>query len=242
MIKKKVIRKKNIKKDSFILLGNHFKAVDTVKTIEMTIEIMQKLAKMLGITLKIMDYLEDTEEKYLTILMPFHSGKDIDKKESEFNIASSEEDIDDNMKDNFIFENTFKSLEKINLNDLENDKLIEMRNKTKKIMDNINAKINTNTKSNKRLSLFAESKGKDKILSNINNGNKIINNNIINNTIKNVNNVNININFNENININNNSNNRTISPLISNNNNKNISLNSFNEDNLSSLKNKPKNI
>ena len=208
----------------------------------MTIEIMQKLAKMLGITLKIMDYLEDTEEKYLTILMPFHSGKDIDKKESEINIDSSEEDIDDNMKDNFIFENTFKSLEKINLNDLENDKLIEMRNKTKKIMDNINAKINTNTKSNKRLSLFAESKGKDKILSNINNGNKIINNNIINNTIKNVNNVNININFNENININNNSNNRTISPLISNNNNKNISLNSFNEDNLSSLKNKPKNI
>ena len=240
--KKSYTQKRYKKKDSFILLGNHFKAVDTVKTIEMTIEIMQKLAKMLGITLKIMDYLEDTEEKYLTILMPFHLGKDIDKKESEINIDSSEEDIDDNMKDNFIFENTFKSLEKIDLNDLENDKLIEMRNKTKKIMDNINAKINTNTKSNKRLSLFAENKGKDKILSNINNGNKIINNNIINNTIKNVNNVNININFNENININNNSNNRTISPLISNNNNKNISLNSFNEDNLSSLKNNPNNI
>ena len=238
------------KKDSFILLGNHFKAANTVKTIEMTIEILQKLSKMLGITLKIMDYLEDTEEKYLTILMPFFIGKDL--KEKETYIDSSEGSLDESIKDNLLFENTIKTLEKIDLNNFENDKLVKMREKTKKIIDNINAKINVKKKSKKRLSLFAEGKDKDKLLSNINNAmdnninnnmnnNLNNNNNIINNNIENVN---INININKNININNNYNNSGISSFISNNNytdNKNPLIQFFHENNLTYPKHKTKN-
>ena len=70
-IKTGYTHKKFQKKDSFILLGNKFKALNTVKTTEMTIEIIYKLANNLGLNVKIMGYEEKIEEIYLTILMPY---------------------------------------------------------------------------------------------------------------------------------------------------------------------------
>ena len=55
----------------FILCDDKFKATKTVKTLEMTKEILFKLSEILGIKLKIMEYESLTEDKYLTIILPF---------------------------------------------------------------------------------------------------------------------------------------------------------------------------
>ena len=55
----------------FILCEDKFKATKTVKTSEMTKEILFKLSEVLGIKLKIMEYENIKEDKYLTIILPF---------------------------------------------------------------------------------------------------------------------------------------------------------------------------
>jgi CheY-like chemotaxis protein len=55
----------------FILCDDKFKATKSVKTLEMTKEILFKLSEILGIKLKIMEYESQTEDKYLTIIVPF---------------------------------------------------------------------------------------------------------------------------------------------------------------------------
>ena len=212
-IKTGYTHKKFQKKDSFILLGNKFKASNTVKTTEMAIEIINKLANILGLNVKIMDYEEQTEEKYLTILMPYYLGEDIHKKEHK---EENEENMD-SYDGNLLLEKTIKNLENIDMNNLKNEKLEEIRDKTNEIIENINAKIITNNsnngKSSKKVSFYVEDKditssNKDNIINNINNNN--------------INSVNINININKNYNINNNFNSSSISSMISNNNNSNI--------------------
>ena len=212
-----ITHKKFQKKDSFILLGNKYKASDTVKTTQMTVEILNKLSKILDINLKIMDYEEKTEEKYLTILIPFFIGKDIHNN-NEKNRKKSENSNNDSYEGNIIFEDTIKNLEKIAVNNLENEKLEKIRDKTNQIIENINAKIiTTNVNSNKitkKVSFARDNKDDDSSVKD-NNGNTINNN---------INSVNINININKNININNNYNSSSLSSYISNtNNNKNIS-------------------
>ena len=233
-IKTGYTHKKFQKKDSFILLGNKFKASNTVKTTEMTIEIINKLADILGLNVKIMDYEEQTEEKYLTILMPYYLGEDIHKKEHK---KENAENLD-SFEGNLLLEKTIKNLENIDMNDLKKENLEEIRDKTNEIIENINAKIITNNsnngKSSKKVSFFME----DKDITSTNKENNIINN--INNN--NINSVNINININKNININNNFNSSSISSLISNNNsnlnNKNLSRKSLKENFIPSPKNK----
>ena len=219
-IKTGYTHKKFQKKDSFLLIGNKFKASNTVKTIEMTIEIMHKLAQTLGLNVKIMDYEEQTEEKYLTILMPFYLGEDIHKKDK------NEENLD-SFDENLLLEKAIKNLENIDMDNIKNENLEEIRDKTNKIIENINAKIITNSSNNSKINKKVSFKNKD------------------NNINKNINRVNINININKNININNNFNSSSLSSLISNNNsninNKNISHKSLNDNYMLSPKLKSNN-
>ena len=55
----------------FILCDDKFKATKSVKTLEMTKEILFKLSEILGIKIKIMEYDNQNEDKYLTIILPF---------------------------------------------------------------------------------------------------------------------------------------------------------------------------
>ena len=212
------------KKDTFILLGNKFKASNTVKTTEMTIEILNKLAKMLDINLKIMNYVEDSEEKYLTILMPFYLGKNGKEiKNTEIDEYEHFEILDGNL----IFVNSINHLDNMEESNLDNGKMEDIKNTTNRIIENINTKIISNNNlhhSSKKVSFYKNDKDKTS------------SNNGINNNSNNINSVNINININKNININNNFNTSSISSIISN--NKNITYKSINDNYSKSPKNK----
>ena len=227
-IKTGYTHKKFQKKDSFILLGNKFKASNTVKTTEMTIEILNKLAKMLDINLKIMNYVEDSEEKYLTILMPFYLGKNGKEiKNTEIDEYEHFEILDGNL----IFVNSINHLDNMEESNLDNGKMEDIKNTTNRIIENINTKIISNNNlhhSSKKVSFYKNDK--DKTSSN---------NGINNNNSNNINSVNINININKNININNNFNTSSISSIISN--NKNITYKSINDNYSKSPKNKSSN-
>ena len=226
-IKTGYTHKKFQKKDSFILLGNKFKASHTVKTTEMTIEILNKLAKMLDINLKIMDYVEDSEEKYLTILMPFYLGKN--GKEIK-NTEKDEYEHFEILDGNLIFVNSINHLDNMEESNLDNGKMEDIKNTTNRIIENINAKIISNNNlhhSSKKVSFYKNDKDKTS------------SNNGINNNSNNINSVNINININKNININNNFNTSSISSIISN--NKNITYKSINDNYSKSPKNKSSN-
>ena len=143
--------------------------------------------------LKIMDYETKTEEKYLTILMPFIPGKDINDK----NENNSE---NDSLNRDILMDN------------INNEKLVNIRDTTNKIIENINAKIITsnsnNSKSSKKVSFYIDDKEEANSVNEDNNKINKMNNNI--------NSVNINININKNININNNFNSSSLSSFISN--------------------------
>ena len=68
--------KKNRKNNSSILCEDKFNATSTVKTPEMTQEILYKLSESLGIKLKITEYEDQKEDIYLTIIMPYFIDKD----------------------------------------------------------------------------------------------------------------------------------------------------------------------
>ena len=77
-------RFKKIRKDNSCLIGeDKFNATSTVKTSEMTQEILYKLSEILGIKLKIMDYEDQKEDIYLTIIMPFFIDEENDILDSE---------------------------------------------------------------------------------------------------------------------------------------------------------------
>ena len=241
-IKTGYTHKKFQKKDSFILLGNKFKASNTVKTTEMTIEILNKLAKILDINLKIMDYVEKSEEKYLTILMPFYLGKNVNMNSNDQEIKNYENDEDEHIEildENLIFVNSINHFNNTDESNLDNGKIEEIKNTTNKIIENINTKIINNNNlhhSSKKVSFQM-----NKDINSSNNCNTNNNNNI--------NSVNINININKNININNNFNTSSISSIISNNNkniyksiNENYSKSPINksEDNIKETNDKPR--
>jgi len=234
-IKTGYTHKKFQKKDTFILLGNKFKASNTVKTTEMTIEILNKLAKILDINLKIMDYVEPTEEKYLTILMPFYVGKEAKNNEEEIakihNMENYEYEHIEILDGNLIFVNSINHLDNTDESNNENAKIEDdIKNTTNKIIENINTKIINNN------NLHHSSK---KVSFQMNENELNSSNNCITNYKGNINSVNINININKNININNNFNTSSISSLISN--NKNITYKSLNENCAQSPKNKSTN-
>ena len=77
--------KKMRKNNSSIICEDKFNATSTVKTPEMTQEILYKLAGTLGIKLKIMEYEDIKEDIYLTIIMPYFIDEDNDLLDLEIN-------------------------------------------------------------------------------------------------------------------------------------------------------------
>ena len=63
--------KKSRKDNSCLIFEEKFKATSTVKTSQMTQEVLYKLSEKLGIKLKIMEYEDQKEDIYLTIILPF---------------------------------------------------------------------------------------------------------------------------------------------------------------------------
>ena len=63
--------KKNRKSTIFILCQDKFKATSTVKTSDMTVEILYKLSEVLGIKIKVMEPEDKNENIYLTIILPY---------------------------------------------------------------------------------------------------------------------------------------------------------------------------
>ena len=78
------------KNNSSIICEDKFNATSTVKTSEMTQEILYKLAGTLGIKLKIMEYEDIKEDIYLTIIMPYFIDEDNDLLDLEINELSEE--------------------------------------------------------------------------------------------------------------------------------------------------------
>jgi CheY-like chemotaxis protein len=77
--------KKKSKLNTCILCEDKFKATSTVKTPEMTQEILYKLSEILGIKIKFMEYEDKKEDKYLTIILPFVFDEDNDLLDSDIN-------------------------------------------------------------------------------------------------------------------------------------------------------------
>ena len=86
-------RLKKIRRDnSGLVFEDKFRATNTVKTSQMTKEVLYKLSELLGIKLKIMEYEEEKENIYLTIILPFFYDEDndlVDQDINEFPVESS---------------------------------------------------------------------------------------------------------------------------------------------------------
>ena len=67
--------RKSRKDNSCLIFEEKFKASSTVKTSQMTEEILHKLSEKLGIKLKIMEYEDQKEDIYLSIILPFFTDE-----------------------------------------------------------------------------------------------------------------------------------------------------------------------
>ena len=83
--------KKSRRSFSHVIGEDKFEATSTVKTQEMTQEILYKLSEILGIKLKIMEYEHQNEDIYLTIILPFSKDNDKDILNAEINKVSIQE-------------------------------------------------------------------------------------------------------------------------------------------------------
>ena len=95
--------KKSRKSFSNIIGEPSFEAASTVKTCEMTQEILYKLSEMLGIKLKIMEYDNQKEDIYLTIILPLFKENENSLINIELNKLNklSDEDLLKNEKKKF---------------------------------------------------------------------------------------------------------------------------------------------
>ena len=104
-------RNKKLRKSKlFLLCDDKFNATSTVKTSEMTQEILYKLSELLGIKLKIMEYEDQKEDIYLTIIMPFFidEGNDILDSDDELaldSLGKIPNILDQNNKEEILIEN-----------------------------------------------------------------------------------------------------------------------------------------
>ena len=141
--KRGYILKKSKKHSIFLLCEDKFKATNTVKTSEMTQEILYKLSELLGIKIKIMEYEDQKENIYLTIIMPFCFGEEIDFLDSDID-ELPEGTFSDipylTVGRNSLCENNNK---KSNIDDIEINKTSEKNIKTK---NNLNKNNNTERK------------------------------------------------------------------------------------------------
>ena len=95
--KKRGYRSKKSRRSFSCVIGeDKFEASSTVKTSEMTQEILYKLSELLGIKLKIMEYENQKEDIYLTIILPFFKENENENEKvsvnSEKNNLSEDED------------------------------------------------------------------------------------------------------------------------------------------------------
>ena len=141
--KRGYILKKSKKHSIFLLCEDKFKATNTVKTSEMTQEILYKLSELLGIKIKIMEYEDQKENIYLTIIMPFCFGEEIDFLDSDID-ELPEGTFSDipylTVGRNSLCENNNK---KSNIDDIEINKTSEKNIKNK---NNLNKNNNTERK------------------------------------------------------------------------------------------------
>ena len=142
-----------IRKNNSCLLGDDkFKATSTVKTPEMTQEILYKLSEILGIKLKIMEYEDKKEDKYLTIIMPYVLDEDNDLLDSDINELPEDNFgkipyLEEVVGRNILYENNEKSeTDEVKLN--ENNNNIKQNNennvKSNSILKNKNASNSNN--------------------------------------------------------------------------------------------------
>ena len=135
--------KKKKKNNSCIICDDKFKATSTVKTPEMTQEILYKLSEILGIKLKIMEYEDQKENVYLTIIMPYFIDEENDVLDSNINelpednlgkIPYLDEVVGRNiLNSNNNHQSEIKDLEKNeNTENNKNDNYIKINSKTEK--------------------------------------------------------------------------------------------------------------
>ena len=80
--------KKSKKNNTFLIGEDKFKATSTVKTSEMTQEILYKLSEILGIKIKIMEYEDQKEDIFFSIILPFFIDEENDLLDSEIDELS----------------------------------------------------------------------------------------------------------------------------------------------------------
>ena len=137
--------KKHRKNNLFILCEDKFKATSTVKTSEMTQEILYKLSELLGIKLKIMEYEDQKEDIYLTIIMPFLIDEENDILESDIDELPNDSfrkvpSLSEVVGRNVLYE---KCSENSEIEDIESKKNKENKNKISiNIVQNTDSKIN----------------------------------------------------------------------------------------------------
>ena len=161
-------RHKKLRKNSlFILCEDKFKATSTVKTSEMTQEILHKLSEALGIKLKIMEYEDRNENKYLTIIIPYIIDNENDLLDF---------DIDETQLDNNFENKKLRNSDKQNIkrHDKNNFEIEDESKKKKEIIKNI--KTNNSDKNNLKPTLKSNSLNL-KFTKNNNNNNIFKNNN-----------------------------------------------------------------
>ena len=153
--------KKMRKNNSSIICEDKFNATSTVKTTEMTQEILYKLAGTLGIKLKIMEYEDIKEDIYLTIIMPYFIDEDNDLLDSDINELPEENlgkipYLSEVMGRNILYSdnNENSEIEDIKINIVNENNNIKKSAKTKpKKLKNENNNINTKIKSPNNLTL-----------------------------------------------------------------------------------------
>ncbi len=155
--------KKRSKNNSCILCEDKFKATSTVKTPEMTQEILYKLSEILGIKIKFMEYEDKKEDKYLTIIMPFVLDEDNDILDSDINELPEDNYgqipyLEEVAERNILFDNNNKS---------ENDNIKVA--KTNEINKNNSLRVTTdNTSSSKCKTSIKNNNVKKKNTNNLN--------------------------------------------------------------------------
>ena len=116
--KKRGYRSKKSRRSFSCVIGDgKFEATNTVKTSQMTQEILYKLSELLGIKLKIMEFEDQKEDIYFTIILPFFKDKDLLNPE----INKVSEDVLDKNNNQLLENKNNQQNENININQNANN-------------------------------------------------------------------------------------------------------------------------
>ena len=132
--------KKSRKSFSGIIGTDKFEAASTVKTCEMAQEILYKLSEMLGIKLKIMEYDNQKEDIYLTIILPLF-------KEDEYGLSLEELNKLKKLSNKDFLKDDKKSLENVNHKSDNNIQIFNEKNQ----LSSLSEARNRNNQSTKNI-------------------------------------------------------------------------------------------